>query len=283
MIDFWRIFNFCKRLPLGTGSIFYLAITLSPLLADASRFSDESIKIVLFPSRQAVISANVDTTVKTYNFNEGQAFKQGDLLTELDERVYQQKYLRAEAAYNEAKSNAEFAKKNVERSEDFFNRGIHGKDDLEKSRLELDIGKSKMIFYAANMEMAAIELKNCRIEAPFAGRLIKKYVHEHEFIRAGQPLMKIIDDNQLLAVMHLPSGRKNHIQPGQKMFIKVDETGTEHAGIVHEIAGEIDPASRTFELKVLIDNSPGKLAAGMSGQLIPAPSPASAQTRNNKP
>ena len=34
------------------------------------------------------------------------------------------------------------------------------------------------------------------------------------------------------------------------------------------ISGEIDPGSRTFEIKVLLDNRDRKLAAGMSGKLM---------------
>lgn len=271
MTGFLKISGFRRALLPITLLFFPFAPTLVSSPASIPRVSADSVKVVLFPIRQAVISSNVDTTVKSYRFNEGETFKQGDLLAELDEQVYRQKFLRAEAAFHEAKSNAEFAEKNLERSKDFFNRGIHGQDDLEKNQLEFNISQSKMVFYAANMEMAAIELKNCRIEAPFAGRLTNRYVQEHEFIRAGQPLMKIIEDDQLLAVMHLPSGRKSHISLGQKMLVRVDETGTEHTGAVHEIAGEIDPASRTFELKVLIDNPARTLTAGMSGLLLAAP------------
>ncbi|MEA1926938.1 MAG: HlyD family efflux transporter periplasmic adaptor subunit, partial [Candidatus Auribacterota bacterium] len=102
---------------------------------------------------------------------------------------------------------------------------------------------------------------------PFNGRLVEKLVNEYEYVRTGQPLMKIIDDNQLLAVMHLPSSEKNKIKLGQAMKIKIDETKTSHQGKIYKISGVIDPGSRTFEIKVLLDNKKGSLSAGMSGIL----------------
>jgi hypothetical protein len=53
-----------------------------------------------------------------------------------------------------------------------------------------------------------------------------------------------------------------------KMKILVDETKGEHEGTINTISGEIEPGSRTFEIKVLINNSKHQLTAGMSGKLL---------------
>ncbi len=150
---------------------------------------------------------------------------------------------------------------------DLFNKGDPGNAGTGKNQFEYEVSKSKLTFHAANMKLADLELKACRMKAPFSGRLIKKLVQEHEFIRVGQPLMKIIDDNRLLAVMHLPSKLKNKIRIGQKMQVKVDETGVLIPALYMKYPGEVDPSNRTFEIKVLIDNNARKLAAGMSGSL----------------
>jgi RND family efflux transporter MFP subunit len=205
--------------------------------------------------------------VKKYLFKEGESFAGNELLVIFDDSIYKQKYDKAKAAYLEAKSGVDFANKNWVRAKDLYNKGIQGLQELEKSQFEYEVSKSKLTFHAANMKLAELDLKACRMKAPFAGRIVKKLVQEHEFIRVGQPLLKIIDDNRLLAVMHLPSKLKNKIRIGQEMQVKIDETGSAHMGTVYEIAGEIDPGSRTFEIKVLIDNNTRKLAAGMSGRL----------------
>ena len=87
-------------------------------------------------------------------------------------------------------------------------------------------------------------------------------------MRASQQVINIIDDYQLLAVMHLPSSEINKVAIGKKMRVWIDETRTEHEGTINVISGEIDPGSRTFEIKVLLDNRARKLAAGMSGKLM---------------
>jgi RND family efflux transporter MFP subunit len=225
-------------------------------------------KVVIFPFRQAVISAEVDTAVKQYNFKEGDCFKEGEVIALLDDKVYLQKYEKAKSAQLEAEASMQFALKNLKRNEEMYQKGIQGMQDLEKSELEKDIAVSKLNFSVANMKMAEIDLKACKLVAPFAGRLIKKMVQEHEFVRASQQVINIIDDYQLLAVMHLPSSEINKVAIGKNMRVWIDETRTEHEGTINEISGEIDPGSRTFEIKVLIDNRARKLAAGMSGKLM---------------
>jgi multidrug efflux pump subunit AcrA (membrane-fusion protein) len=65
--------------------------------------------------------------------------------------------------------------------------------------------------------------------------------------------------------MHFPSKEKNKIKEGMPLKFKIDETGKTYTGKVYEISGDIDPGSRTFQVKALIDNKAKKLSAGMSG------------------
>ena len=245
---------------------------IAPLNASAAddiiQAAEYPTKVVIFPFRQAVISAEVDTAVKQYNFKEGDCFREGDVIALLEDKIYLQKYEKAKSAQLEAEASMQFALKNFKRNEEMYQKGIQGMQDLEKSELERDIATSKLNFSVANMKMAEIDLKACRLVAPFAGRLIKKMVQEHEFVRASQQVINIIDDYQLLAVMHLPSSEINKVAIGKSMRVWFDETRTEHEGTVNVISGEIDPGSRTFEIKVLIDNRDRKLAAGMSGKLM---------------
>ncbi|MFA7231600.1 MAG: efflux RND transporter periplasmic adaptor subunit [Victivallaceae bacterium] len=252
--------------------LFFVAVSgVNGLAAEidvSTGYTGLPVKTVLFPFRQAVISSIVDTQVKSYKFKEGERFQDNALLIELDDSIYLQKLDRAKSAYLEANTSMDFADKNCKRSQEMFEKGIQGRQELEKSELDLQVSKAKLEFAVANMKLAEIELKACRISAPFKGRLIKKIVQEHEYVRSGQPLMNVIDDNLLLAVVHLPSEEKKLVSVGQAMWIKIDETGTVHNGKVYEIAGDVDPGSRTFELKILLDNREGALSAGMSGELM---------------
>ncbi len=255
--------SYCKKLLLSLLAA--LGITLA---ARAGEKYDLPVKVVLFPFRQAVIPALAESRVMKYYFYEGEKFPAGKILARLDKTVYKQRLLKIEAGLKEAKAGLTFAKRNSKRAKDLFAKGMQGHLELERAGLEAEIAEAKYLSAKANYIVAERDLASCDIIAPFNGRLIERLVNEYEYVRTGQPLMKIIDDNQLLAVMHLPSGEKNRIRLGQRMKIKIDETGTSHQGEIYKISGVIDPGSRTFEIKVLLDNKKGVLSAGMSGLLL---------------
>ncbi|MCK4981541.1 MAG: efflux RND transporter periplasmic adaptor subunit [Victivallaceae bacterium] len=228
---------------------------------------DLPVKVVIFPFRQAVIPALTESRVMKYHFYEGEKFPAGKVLAQLDKTVYKQRLLKIEAGLKEAKAGLTFATRNAKRAKELFNKGVQGHTEMEKAALEAEIADAKYLSAKASYIVAERELALCDIAAPFNGRLVERLVNEYEYVRTGQPLMKIIDDNQLLAVMHLPSSEKNKTKLGQPMKIKVDETQTSHQGEIYKISGVIDPGSRTFEIKVLLDNKKGSLSAGMSGVL----------------
>jgi len=226
-------------------------------------------KIVIFPFREAILSSMVETAIRTHKFKEGEKFNKGDMLVELDDDAFKQRLIKAKSACMEAKAGVSFAEKNISRTKDLYKRGLQGLQDVERNELEFDVANSKLMFQDANLELAKEDLDNCHIAAPFSGRIVKKMLQEHEFVRVGQQMLQIIDDNQLLAVMHLPSSERNNIKIGETLNMQVDETKTVHSGSVYEIAGEIDAGSRTFEIKVLIDNKDFALTPGMTGILLP--------------
>jgi RND family efflux transporter MFP subunit len=245
-----------------------VAVMAAVFNMQAGEQSDLPVKVVIFPLREAVIPALVESRVMKYHFYEGEKFPSGKILANLDKAVYKQRLLKMEASLKEAEAGLKFAKKNAARTKDLFTKGVLGHTELERTELEEEIADAKYLAAKANLIVAQRELAFCDISVPFNGRLVEKLVNEYEYVRTGQPLMKVIDDNQLLAAMHLPSGDKNKIKLGQKMTIRVDETGTIHKGKVYKISGVIDPGSRTFEIKVLLDNKDGALSSGMSGVLL---------------
>ena len=226
-----------------------------------------SSRIVLFPLRKAVLSTNVESVVARHCGQEGEAVKENAPLAELDDRVYQQRLERAEAAVTAATLEAAHAEKNLKRAEDLFQRGTIGQDMLDRARFDKDDAGIKLKIAQVERKAAEINLASCRISVPFAGRIVKWAVQEHEYVRPGQPVCEVIDDSRLLAIVHLPSSEVPSLRKGMKRSIKIDETGSLHTGVIYEIASVIDPVSRTIEVKFIIDNADRKLNAGMSGAI----------------
>ncbi len=228
------------------------------------------IRVVFFPFREATISARVDSVVEKYHYREGELFKKGAVLVELDARRYRQVKNQAAAEYKEAQGQVAYFSKLYRSNLDLLKQGMQGEQVIAKNKLDLDNRKSGVVIAQAKLKLAELNLAACRMTAPFAGRMTVKKIKEHEFVRTGQPLFSIIDDNKLLAVVNVPQTMLKTVKIGQTMRIKLENIATVCQGQVYEISPNLDYNSGTFEIKILVDNSRHTLKAGMTGVLLTA-------------
>jgi len=263
--DKMKPFNLCIVALLM--AILYLPLCTMNTYA-AGDANELAAKIVLFPFRKAVIASRIDSVITRYNYKTGENFAKGAAIVKLDSGLYRQIRLKAEAELLEAETQLRFSEKIYQRNLGLYQDGALGNQELDRSKLDSEIARSELRLMRAALKMAQLNVNFCTIKAPFAGKLIRKDIFEHEFVKAGQPVMEIIDDHKLLAFIHLPSARINTVKIGAKMKFRIDETGVEHEGAVYEIAGVIDPGSRTFEVKAVLDNARRTLVPGMSGILL---------------
>jgi len=221
--------------------------------AARSTAADKGFPTVLLPARRIVLAARVDSIVAKHHFKEGEKFDKGDVLLELDSKIYKQLLKRAAAEY-------EYYKKEAARNKGLLADSAVGEAEYAKSVLMRDSS-------AANLEIAKRNFERCVIRAPFAGRVARRMTDEFEFVKTSQPLIEIIDDRTLLAVVHLPAAMREKIRVGDEAAIKLDADGRKVVGRVREISAEIDPASRSFTVKIALDNNDSKLVPGMSGNV----------------
>ncbi len=229
----------------------------------------EPLRTVLFPVRSAVLSALVESRILKIAPAEGEEFTAGAELLTQDEAPFRLQVERARAALAEARASQTYAEKNLSRVRELFEKsGFQSRQEVEQAQLEAEVARSRTAAAESALKLSELELANCRLRAPFAGRLIQKLAQEHEYVRVGQNVLQVIDDHVLHAVVYFDSAERHRIHPGQKFQLRIDETGRTYVGRVVEIAGAIDSSSRTFAVKIELDNSGRELVAGMSGSLL---------------
>lgn len=225
-------------------------ISLFLLLSLGSLYAEDIIKAVLFPFREAIIASRVESRTGEYKFRQGESFPAGAVLTELESDNYKIKQQQAQDQF-------EFAKASYEDKKELRKGNFTSDFELKKSEYEFRTAKS-------NLAIAQLNLSYCKIKAPFSGKIVEVLTREYETVRPGQQLLRIIDDNSLLAVMNIPLSKVRPV--GSEMMIKLQD-GTKISGRIYEISPRADHHTGTVRIRVLIDNKQGKLRAGMIGEL----------------
>ena len=246
----------------------FLLLAFWVLPAADMTYDSLPVKVVLFPFREAILSTQIDGVVVKYNFRGGERFKKSDVLLKLDDKKYNNDLQRMRSLMKEAELNANYTRQKWEDNKRLFKEDLQSEIEVIKSELDAKVGAERYQTAQINYADALLQLAFCTIRAPFDGTVEKLLTREFETVRSGQPLISIIDDNQLLAVMNLPTAELPKIKIGIPVTFKVHENGKTVTGSVFEIAGRADHPSETIEIKVLIDNAEHHFSAGMSGTLM---------------
>ena len=226
------------------------------------------VKVVLFPFREAVLSTQIEGTIVSQEFRQGERFKKGDVLVRLDERKYKDELQKAEAAVKEAELNIKFTEQKAKDNQRLFSDGLQSDIEVKRSLFEADLAKVRLNAVLAMLNDARRNLAACTLKAPFDGTVEVLLAKNFETVRNSQPILGIIDDTRLLAVMNLSTSKLATTSRGDPVTVRINETGKEVRGTVFEIAGKADHRSETFEIRALLDNGENKMKAGMSGILV---------------
>jgi len=211
-------------------------------------------RALVVASQKAVLSSELAAKIDNIPVKEMDRFKKGDLLIQFDCSLY-------EAQKDVVNANANSALIKVESDQQMFQMRTIGKYDLELSKSEYEKAKAELL-------IAELNLKRCKILAPFDGAVEEIIVNTYETIQPQVELMKIIQTDVLELEMVVSSEWVSWLTIGHPIVVFIDEIKKEFNATVSGIGANVDPVSQTIQLKgTIIDVSPA-LLAGMSGRVI---------------
>ena len=209
------------------------------------------VRALLIAHRQAVISSQVSARIQTIHVQDGDRFKQDDILISF-----------TCDAQTASLQSALAKQKQYQLTHD---ANVELRKDDAVSKLDVALSEAKLEESQANVAYARVQRQKCNVVAPYDGRVAKVEVNEHESVEIGGPLITILDDTQLEMTLHLPSSWVTSVSMGVKFQVSIDETGKVYDASVIRVSPKIDPTSRTFEVTAQIVGQQNDLLAGMSG------------------
>ena len=210
-----------------------------------------TIRGVVKAAAQATLASQVQGRISRLPFKEGQRFKKGALLVELDCAKYEAELDSAQAEHRAKKKTHE--------------NNLRLAQHQAVGTLEIDISQAEADKALATVKAAQVNVNGCTVLAPFPGRVVKTIVNEHENVFPNDQLISLLDDSVLEIELILPSKALTWLKVGTRFKYVVDETGLEYPAVVQDIGANVDPASQTVKVKGRFRSQPEKVLAGMSG------------------
>ncbi|MDI3327859.1 MAG: efflux RND transporter periplasmic adaptor subunit [Alicyclobacillaceae bacterium] len=198
----------------------------------------------------------------------------------------------AQAGLQAARANLQSAEADWKRTESLYEAGAASRQDYDhararyqsaqaqydqaqaalqgalaqKAEAEARLGQAQaqLTQAQASVQAAAANLSDTVLKAPFDGFVTAKMVHEGDMATPGMPLLTVERGPYALQVF-AEEKLAASVKPGDAVPVHIPALGQTATGVVVEIAPRIDPASRTFKMKIRL---PGelKVTPGMFGE-----------------
>ncbi len=110
-----------------------------------------------------------------------------------------------------------------------------------------------------SMESARFQLTKANVYAPISGVVDMAFLKSGEMAGPGTPIVQILDVRTVKVVANLPENYLGIIKKGEQVTVMFPALGEERKSRVSLIGRTINPANRTFEVEVQLNNSNGVL------------------------
>lgn len=238
----------------------------------AVRAGAGSDSLVLPGSVQAIADAPIyaRTTgyLKRWYVDIGARVRQGQLLAEIDTPEVDQQLRQAQADLGTALANERLARSTDERI-----RSLPVPEAVSRQEVDEKAGD-----YAAKRQLSAAARANLqrlrdlrgfqRVVAPFAGTITARSTDVGYLITGSAPLFHIADAHRLRIYVQVPQAQAAAMRPGVHAELHfADKPGRSWPATVARTAAAFDPATRTLQTELQVDNADGQLLPGAYGEV----------------
>jgi len=237
----------------------------------------------------ATISVKVAGRVKAINVDLGTAVERGDVMAQVEPRDYELRLQQASAALAQARATVglpldgdddrfdpekissvkqaqavlDEAAKNRTRLQSLFKAGIAPPAELDTAesawavalnRYEVAVeeGRTRQAVLAqrrAEFELAAQQLADTSVRAPFNGAVQTRIANLGEFLSAGSPVVMLVKSDPLRLRLEVPERQAAGIRLGQRVQLRVEGDTNVYTGQIARLSPALEEQTRMLKIE----------------------------------
>jgi membrane fusion protein (multidrug efflux system) len=234
---------------------------------------------------QISISSDVEARLMNLYVDEGDFVKEGQLLCQLDESIYNSR--REDAATNVAllQETVKLQKIQMDKLRDIYFVAKQEYENQIISYIDFDKIEKDYHFSMANFKVAEANLTNgiaklgvidellrhTKVFAPRDGAIAKRWVVAGDVVQIGQPLFGLTDTKNIWVTANLEETKVEHLKPGDPVDIHIDAYPDRHfTGSIYVVRASaasqfslIPPDNATGNFTKVVQRVPVKILLDM--------------------
>ena len=193
----------------------------------------------------------------------GQVVRPNDLIAELDHVPQRDALHQAQAKLAAADATLHEASNNMERKRTLTGQGWSTKAEYDAAERTFNTAKAQLDVAKAQLHEAEDHFSYSELRADAAGIVISRSAEAGEVVKAGQTIVTVAQDGGTDAVFDVPATLMGQISPEVVVTVSLtDDPRIRTIGRVRETAPQADPTTRSFRVKIALDEMPEDMRLG---------------------
>jgi len=218
-----------------------------------------------YPKDRAAVAPEMSGVIESIAVAEGDVVKKGQLLFRLRSADLALRIKQADAQLAAARVQEAAVKTEHDRTQRLFEQNAVDKAQWDRIQAQYRSAQIGVEQAQVSLSLARQTLGDAMVRAPISGVVTAKLKSAGEAVSMMPPttVLVIEDQSSLELRFRIPEATLSSIAVGTNVRIEFAATGTSVDRPVTRIAPSVDPATRTVEIVVDLDNADGKLRSGM--------------------
>jgi RND family efflux transporter MFP subunit len=220
---------------------------------------------VVRPRIESPIGFRVSGKIVERLVNIGDRLEVGQVIARLDDTDLKLAETSARAAVAAAATRRNVAADNLDRAARLLPQSFISKAAYDTRRNELDAAAGALESAEAQLHQATNAAGYALLKADKSGIVTAVSAEPGQVVSAGQPVITLADDAEIEIAIAVPEQDAGHLAVGQAAKATLwAGPSVSSEGWIREIAGQADPASRTYAVRISVPAPPQGMRLGMT-------------------
>jgi multidrug efflux system membrane fusion protein len=195
----------------------------------------------------------------------GSEVKKGAPLARLDPEDTRLATQNARAQLSAAQANFNQAQTELGRYRKLFESRVISQAELDRRQNTYNTAEAQLDSARSQLRSAQNQMDYTELHADADGVVTAIGVETGQVVSAGQTVMKLARPEEKEVVFNVAENRLDELRNATNIAISLwAQPDKEYSGVVREIAPGADPATRTYAVKVSVQNAPAGMRLGMT-------------------
>lgn len=200
--------------------------------------------------------------------NIGDKVQQGQILLQIDPKDVLQSVENSNAQYASALANQKLAAENVRRYTALYESGAVSKAALDQYTTQLEAANAALRQAGAQSNISQNQLEYTNLRSDVDGVVTNITGEVGQIAAAGNPIVTVIQNGEREIQIFIPENKLSEIKIDQKAEVTFWALNKlKLSGQVREISPVADPVTKTYKVRVAVNNLPPEANLGMTAKV----------------